>query len=64
MQGRSQRLFQGKRTLNQEKGKTPNIKMLRKIGRDKKSIKQKLDAILSEIFTEQKKELLEIKNTR
>ena len=29
--------------------------MLRKIGRDKKSIKQKLDAILKEIFIEQKK---------
>lgn len=29
--------------------------MLRKIGRDKKSIQQKLDAILSEIFIEQKK---------
>ena len=32
--------------------------MLRKIGRDKKYIKQKLDAILSEIFIEQKKRAL------
>lgn len=32
--------------------------MLRKIGRDKKSIKQKLDAILNEIFIEQKQRVL------
>lgn len=38
--------------------------MLRKIGRDKKPIKQKLDAILNEIFIEQKKRALGNQNTR